>query len=170
MFVDGHPTPLGALGRGLVAGLAGTAAMTAYQMAAQRARAALAGDGGGERKPMRNWGDAPAPARVAQRVLKGVFKVDVPLEKEPLLTHGMHWLYGTVWGGLYGLAQGTFRAPPAAHGAGFGALVWGMSYAVMTPMGIYKEPWRYPPQELALDLSYHLVYGLAVAEAYEVVE
>ena len=167
---DEHPTPLGALGRGLVAGLAGTAAMTAYQMAVDRTRSAMSDSSGADEKPMRNWGDAPAPARVAPRVLKGVFKVDVPLEKAPLLEHGMHWVYGTAWGGVYGLMQGTFRAPAAAHGLGFGALVWGAAYALMTPMGIYKEPWKYPPQELGIDLSYHLVYGLAVAEAYDAVD
>jgi hypothetical protein len=34
------------------------------------------------------------------------------------------------------------------------------------PLGIYKPPWKYPPQELGLDLSYHLVYGAGVAAAY----
>ena len=27
-------------------------------------------------------------------------------------------------------------------------------------------PWRYPARELALDLGYHLAYGLAVAGAF----
>jgi hypothetical protein len=34
------------------------------------------------------------------------------------------------------------------------------------PLGIYKKPWEYPASELALDLSYHAVYGVAVATAY----
>ena len=41
-----------------------------------------------------------------------------------------------------------------------------MSYAQLVPMGIYEPPWRYPVRELATDLSYHLVYGSAVAEAF----
>jgi hypothetical protein len=157
-----RPSPLGALAKGLLAGAIGTGAMTAYQTTVQKARS-----GGEQRKPPRNWGDAPAPARLAQRVLSGVFKQDVPLERMDALTNGMHWLYGTAWGGLYGLVQGTVRAPAAAHGLGFGTFVWGMSYAMLVPAGLYKKPWQYPPAELAVDASYHLVYGLAVAEAYE---
>jgi hypothetical protein len=44
--------------------------------------------------------------------------------------------------------------------------VWTAAYAELVPLGISKKPWEYPPQELALDLSYHLAYGLAVAGAY----
>ena len=34
-------------------------------------------------------------------------------------------------------------------------------------MGLYDPPWKTPPAELALDLSYHLVYGaVVVASAY----
>jgi hypothetical protein len=159
---DARPSPLGALGKGLLAGAIGTGVMTAYQVAVQKARG-----GDGESTEPRNWGDAPAPARLAQRVLNGVFKQDVPLERMDALNNGMHWLYGTAWGGLYGLVQGTVRAPAAVHGAGFGTFVWAMSYAILVPARIYKKPWEYPPAELAVDASYHLVYGLAVAEAYE---
>jgi hypothetical protein len=31
---------------------------------------------------------------------------------------------------------------------------------------VYQPPWKYPAKELAVDLSYHVVYGLAVAAAY----
>ena len=36
-------------------------------------------------------------------------------------------------------------------------------------MGIYKPPWKYSPATIALDLSYHLVYGVATAAAYEAI-
>ena len=32
-----------------------------------------------------------------------------------------------------------------------------MSYV---QLGLYEPPWKYPPTQLALDLSYHLVYGV----------
>jgi hypothetical protein len=48
----------------------------------------------------------------------------------------------------------------------FGSAVWASSYAELVPMGIYELPWKYKPQELALDLSYHLAYGLATAVAF----
>jgi hypothetical protein len=34
----------------------------------------------------------------------------------------------------------------------------------------HGEPiWRYPPKTLAVHLSYHLVYGLSLAGAYEAI-
>jgi len=44
-----------------------------------------------------------------------------------------------------------------------------MSYVQLVPMGLYDPPWKTPPQELALDLSYHLAYGVGVAGAYRLV-
>lgn len=153
-------TRLDALARGLLAGVAGTAAMTAYQEL-------LAGDGSDEEK---SWEDAPAPAQVARRILKGVFGQDVSAERIPLLTNAMHWAYGIAWGGAYGLVQGTVRANPVLSGLVFGAGVWGMSYVQLVPMGLYEPPWEYPPRTLAKDLSYHLVYGLGVGAAFELVD
>jgi hypothetical protein len=86
------------LARGIAAGIAGTAAMTGYQLAVAKAR----GKPLGTPAPHR-WADAPAPAQVAKKV------------------------------------------------------------AELVPLGIYEDPWKTPPAEFALDLSYHVVYGLAVA-------
>jgi hypothetical protein len=44
------------------------------------------------------------------------------------------------------------------------------SYAVLPAMEIYDKPWEYPPRSLALDGGYHLVYGLAVAGAYRLLD
>ena len=156
-------TPLGALARGLAAGLAGTAAMTAYQLAVQRRR----GESG--KKP-RRWADAPVPAQLGKRISEGVFEHRVTLKDEPKLTNLVHFSFGTAWGGVYGLVQGSFHAPELVHGPGFGTAVWGASYAVLPQTGLAEPPWRYPVKELALDLSSHLVYGVAVAGAYRALE
>ncbi len=36
--------------------------------------------------------------------------------------------------------------------------------------GLYEPPWKYPPKEFALDLSYHLVYGVGLGAAYAALE
>jgi uncharacterized membrane protein YagU involved in acid resistance len=141
--------------------------MTAYQSLVQSS------EGGGGEQPeseAERWQQAPAPAGVAKRILEGVFHADVPAERIPLLTNAMHWLYGTALGAVYGLVQGTIRANPLAHGLVFGGGVWALSYAQLVPMGIYEPPWRHPAKSLAVDLSYHLVYGVGVAGAYEALE
>jgi hypothetical protein len=155
-------TPLGALSRGLLAGGVGTAAMTA----AQRIGSRLQSSGGGDEGP--SWENAPAPAKVAKRILEGVFDRTVPAARIDVLTHVTHWLYGVAWGGVYGLVQETTLGRPTRTGLLFGAGVWGASYVALVPMGIYEPPWRYPAATVAFDATYHLVYGEAVAAAYAV--
>ncbi len=156
-------TPLGALARGLVAGFVGTVAMTGYQLTVAKLRGQL------NKKP-RRWADAPVPAQLAKRVSEGVFEHKVKLAHEKKLTNLVHFSYGTSWGAVYGLAQATLHAPTLAHGLGFGTAVWGTAYAVLPPTGLYEPPWKYPVKELAVDLSHHLVYGVAVAGAYRALE
>jgi hypothetical protein len=148
--------------RAVAAGVAGTAAMTAYQLAVAR----LQGKPGGTPVPQR-WADAPAPAQVAKKAAEALGQGRrVTLKDVPTVTNAMHWLYGVSWGALYGAAASTARPGPVAGGLAFGAGVWGASYAELVPLGVYEPPWKYPPRELALDLSYHLVYGVAVAATF----
>ncbi len=154
-------SPLGALARGVAAGVVATAAMTGYQELVARLRGQ---DSGGQPE---TWEEAPAPAQVGKRIVSGVFDKQVTLDRVDALTKAMHWTYGVTWGGVYGLVQGTIAARALPAGLGLGASVWGMSYAQLVPMGVYEPPWRYPAKELAIDLSYHLVYGVAAAAAYE---
>jgi hypothetical protein len=37
-------------------------------------------------------------------------------------------------------------------------------------MGLYEPPWEYPAKTLARELSYHVVYGVGTAVAYDVVD
>lgn len=173
-MADQELTPLGALARGILAGLAGTAAMTAHQELVGRLRSRSSSasgsgsdDSGDERDP---WENAPAPALVARRLLEGVFRRDVSAERIGLLTNAAHWLYGTSWGGAYGLVAASAPGRPLAIGPLFGAGVWAMSYAQLVPMGLYEPPWTCPPKALANDLGYHLTYGLVTALAYEALD
>lgn len=38
------------------------------------------------------------------------------------------------------------------------------------PMGLYEPPWAYPAKTVAKDLSYHLVYGVGVAAAFDTLD
>lgn len=148
--------------RGIAAGAAGTAVMTAYQLAVAKAQG----------KPLstpvpHRWADAPAPAQVAKKAAEAVGQGRrLTREEVPLLTNAMHWLYGVSWGAFYGLAAGRTQPDPVAGGLAFGTGVWGAAYAELVPLGVYQPPWKVPARELALDLSYHVVYGMAVALAF----
>ncbi len=148
-------TPLAAVGKGILAGMAGTALMTGYQLAVAK---------------LRESESSSAPAEVGKRIIEGVFKRDVPEDRMEALNNAMHVAYGTSWGPVYGIARSSLRRRASTHGAVFGALVWGASLVQLPAMGIAPPIWKTPPVEAALDLSYHLVYGLGVATAYSVLD
>lgn len=160
-------TPLGAVGRGALAGAAGTGVMTAWQGLAARAQGSGGDDSVLAQTDAERWEQAPAPAKVARKALRGMFDADIGADRIDLLTTVMHWGYGTAWGALYGVVAGSLRRPrPLRSGLLFGTAVWGASYAQLVPMGIYQPPWTYPPAELALDWSYHGAYGAGVGLAH----
>jgi hypothetical protein len=144
--------------RGAAAGVAGTAVMTGYQYLVQGS------DGQANGKP-HVWKDAPAPAQVGKRVL-ALFDKKVTLDDVPWLTSVFHWGYGIGWGAIYGAAVGDQRAGTLQRSLLFGTTVWAASYAELVPMGIYEPPWKYSPQVLGTDLSYHLVYGISTGIAF----
>jgi hypothetical protein len=115
--------------------------------------------------------DAPASAQAAKKAADAVGEGQrLTKDDVPLLTNTMHWTYGTTLGVLYALAARLLRPRPLVGGLGFGVGVWSAAYVQLVPLGIYEPPRRYPPDELALDLSYHLVYGAAVGGAFAVVD
>lgn len=148
-------TPLGAVAKGLVAGAIGTGVMTAYQLAVAKAMGSEGSD---------------VPGELGKRVIEGVFQRPVAEEEKQKLTNPVHALYGTSWGAVYGLVQGTLRPGSGKHGVGFGTAVWGASLVQLPAMGLAPPVWEMPPQTVALDLSYHLVYGLGVATAYAAID
>lgn len=145
-------TPLGAIGRGLLAGAAGTAAMTACQLAVMKVQ-------GGE--------SSTVPGQVAQRVGEGVFMRKLPDEKLGMLTQVVHWTYGTGWGAVYGAAQSSLHLPAPVHGVLFGVVNWTAGSVVGLPAMQFAPPvWERPAKGNAMEIGYHLVYGVATALTY----
>jgi hypothetical protein len=164
--VNDDVTPLGAIGRGLAAGFVGTAAMTGWQLLAARLHSSGGEPGDSSPEPKDPWEKASAPAKLARLVIEGVFQKEVPASRIGFLTEAMHWGYGTSVGAAYGVLAGTAGRSTLRGGLTFGVGVWASSYAQLVPLGLYEPPWRYPVPVIALDLSYHLVYGTGVATTY----
>ena len=143
--------PLGAVAKGLVAGAAGTGVMTAYQLAVAKAM---------------DSGSSYTPAEVGKCVIEGVLGREVPEERMEALNNVVHALYGTSWGPVYGIVQSSLRLPRLRHGVAFAALVWAASLVELPVLRLAPPVWEMPPETVALDFSYHLAYGLAVAAAY----
>ncbi len=148
-------TPLGAVGKGLLAGAIGTGVMTAYQLGAAKAMGS---------------GSSNVPGEVGKRVIEGLFQRPVSDEEKEKLTNPVHAIYGISWGVLYGLVHASLRPGSKRHGLAFGTAVWGASLVELPAMGLAPPVWEMPPTSIALDLSYHLVYGAGVAAGYAAID
>ncbi|WP_069811265.1 hypothetical protein [Streptomyces sp. TP-A0874] len=134
------------VGRGLFAGLAGTAAMTVSSTVEAR---------------LNKRGASSAPADAAATVA-GV----EPTESGRTRFNSMaHWGYGTGWGIARGLLSLTGMSAPAATAAHLGA-VWGAEQAVLPALGVGAPVWKYGASATGTDALHHTVYAVATGLAY----
>jgi hypothetical protein len=136
-----------ALGKGLVAGLAGTAAMTVSSTLESWVRDRQSSD---------------TPARAASRVL-GVAPVDAQGERR--FNQLVHWGYGAGWGTVHGLLAAVGLAP-GARTAAHAAAVWAGEQVVLPATGVAEPATQWPPAEVAIDVWHHVIYATATGLAY----
>ncbi len=139
------------VGKGLAAGLVGTAAMTVSSTLEMK---------------LRDRGASNAPAQAAAEVL-GIdeFASD---EAEERFGQLVHWGYGTGWGAARGVL-GTFLPPLAADLAHFGA-VWGGEHVMLPTLDVAPPATEWGAQEVAIDAWHHLVYVGATGIAYRLLD
>jgi hypothetical protein len=153
--------------RGMVAGAVGTIAMdTVWYGRYLRS--------GGTRPPLDwefsagidGWDKVSAPGRMGRLIVESVTGRELPGERAALTQNVMHWAYGILWGGVFGLLAGSSGRPGAVQGVVLGSLVWGSSYVTLPLAGIYKPIWEYDSGTLGQDLTAHLAYGTGTAAAF----
>ena len=139
----------GALGRGMVAGAVGTAAMTVserLEMAVTgRPGSQTPGKVGAHLTPRK---DPDSPSDVAQ------------------LNSAVHWVHGITMGGLRGVLDLAGTRGSQASLAHF-ALLWGGDAALYTALGVAEPPWRWSGDELATDMLHKGVYAAVTGVAYD---
>lgn len=136
-----------AIGKGLIAGVAGTAAMTASSTLEAKAR---------QRDP------STAPADAAAKVL-GVKPVGA--KEETRFSTLVHWSFGTGWGVPRGLLAAVGLPAPLATAAHF-ALVWGNETVMLPALEVAPPITEWEPKEIAIDVFHHSVYAIATGLAY----
>lgn len=114
---------------------------------------------------------APGPEGLAEqfahKVASGVFGRDITAQSR-VAGMGVHVVYGSFWGALYGIAQASRPQPISRIGALYGLGVWAVGPAWLVPsMRLMGYPWQEPPLRTAMLVAGHVVYGLAVASAFE---
>jgi hypothetical protein len=162
-------TPLAALGNGVLAGIAGTAAMDLLWYRRYKR------DGGEDSffdwefsAGTESYEQAGAPAQVGKNVVEGFLQTELDPSTARSMNNATHWATGIGWGTLHALVAASRRPEKdrARYGLATGAGAWGASYAMLAPAKLYKPMWEYPPSVLGKDLSAHLVYGLATGAAF----
>ncbi|CAA9289790.1 MAG: hypothetical protein AVDCRST_MAG56-4472 [uncultured Cytophagales bacterium] len=159
-----------AIGRGVLAGLAGTAAITLSQLIEMQFT---------KRKP------SQAPVKVAGQALgvapsnkqeteelsgepvaPGKTNEQVKEEHAQRFAQFMHWQYGTGWGVARGVLSTLGITGWPATALHFGA-VWGTAL-VMLPSANASEPiTQWSPKQIAMDVLHHSVYAVAAGLLYD---
>ncbi len=172
-------TPIGAAGRGIAGGLAGTLFLTIVSRVVPVLRAQRVAIARGQ------WDDSPEPTlaqaltraqspgpeglaeQFAFKVAAGIFGQDIGPQAR-LAGRTVHLAYGSAWGMLYGLRQATYRRPPAAFGATYGLVVWLVGPAILVPaMRLMGRPVEEPAARSAALIAAHVAYSLAMSAAFE---
>ena len=140
-----------ALGKGIIAGLAGTAAITVSQMVEMK----LTG-----RKP------SSAPARAVGKVLH--LRITNNEYKEKFVQE-IHWTYGMLWGlarTVLDLAGVKGMPATAIHYAA----VWGTEMVMLPSIDVAPPVMEWGGKEIAKDGLNHLVYALAAGLVYDAID
>jgi hypothetical protein len=135
----------GALGRGAVAGLVGTAAMTVSQTVEAK---------------LRHREASTTPADAAAEVLG----VEPTEETKSRFAQLVHWAYGTSWGLVRGVL-GPLPAP-VATAAHLGA-VQGTAMVMLPGLDVAPPVKEWGAAEIASEVLHHVVYAVAAGATYE---
>jgi len=141
-----------AAGKGLAAGMIGTAAMTVSSTLEAK---------------LRGRQFSTAPAKAATRAL-GIEMFD-DADAYARFSTLVHWGYGTGWGVVRGLLRTVGVSPKLATPAHFAAL-WGSALYTLPKYDVAPPITEWEGEDIAIDVFHHLVYLTATAVAYELLD
>jgi putative membrane protein len=151
---DNQPTDsteqslLKGLAAGVLAGLAATAAKTLVE----------------RMFPPRTHGEPEPPEELSNQISQQFAGHDLSPEAKAISAEAIHWGFGAVVGGAYGVIAEYYPAATAKDGASFGVALGSLMHEGALPaLGISASPEDQTARERASELSSHVVYGV-VAE------
>jgi hypothetical protein len=134
--------------RSVVAGAAGTAALSASYVVERRFR----------RTRQADYDDSLVPGGIVCSILH-LHQVTQRLEYDAGM--GLRWCYGSAFGLLHGWLRGRVEEPGAS--LEFGGVLLAMTFTMFPVLGHTPPPWRWPRGYVASELLTHAVYVVAVA-------
>ncbi len=143
-----QPSLTAMIGRGILAGLAGTVVMTVFQKLVEM--------------PLTGREDSYAPAEFAEKVLPIRPSTGAARKR---LNYGTHLALGTLWGAAYGVAAHNGLRGQQGVGASFAAVYTG-DVAINAGLGLY-EPMKWSGQDWAIDILDKLVQAEATGAIFD---
>ena len=137
-----------AIGKGMVAGLIGTAAMTV----SERVEMAVTG-----REP------SDVPGQVGAKLSGRQPATDAEMQH---LSTQVHWAHGILGGALRGVLDRAGVSGLAASVAHFASL-WGGDAGLYAALRIAPPPWEWDQDELAADVLHKGVYAAVTGAVYD---
>ncbi len=145
---DPQPSAAHFLGRGILAGLAGTVVMTAFQRLVEM--------------PLSHREDSYAPADFAQRVLPVAPKTARGRHR---LNESTHLALGALWGSAYGVAARRGLRGQKAVNVVFG-VVYSGDLLLNTALGLYR-PQDWTARDWTIDVVDKYVQAQAVGAVFD---
>lgn len=139
-----------AIGKGLIAGLAGTVAMTL----SQKIEMNITG-----RKPSTSPADA----------VKKVLHIKAEKANKETFSNEVHYAYGSSWGvvrGLLSLAGITGFAATSLHMAA----LWGTAITIEPKLEIAPPVTQWKPKDIGIDILHHLVYAVVAGIVFDAMD
>lgn len=141
----------GAVGKGVFAGVVGTAAMTLSSTLEAKAR---------------GRGASHTPAEALCKLL-GVETLEERYKTR--ITNVVHWGYGIGLGGLRGVIAATGRSGPVAA-ATFLGTVWISEQILLPALDLSPPITQWGAREIASDTGHHAVYAVGTSLAYDLLD
>lgn len=139
-----------AIGKGFIAGLAGTIAITISQMIEMRITKRKASN---------------APARAVEKALH----IEATPGNNEEFSNEVHWVYGTSWGvmrGLLSIAGITGFAATSLHLAA----IWGTAATIQPKLDIAPPLSEWEPKDIAIDILHHAVYAIVAGLVFDAID
>jgi hypothetical protein len=136
--------------RSVVAGMAGTAAMTLAYATERRLRPRHHGQ--------LDYDDSLVPGQIVASIMH---LPHVTAKEDEELGLALRWGYGSAFGLWHGVLRRSLGEPRASRA--FGATLMTATFTLFPLLGRTPPPWRWPADVLATSVGTHVVYVSAVA-------
>ena len=159
------------LAAGLAGGLAASWVMERFQASAGRIREkwqdeaqdALSGGPGRPPAPPPQSEEEPATVKMATAVAEKVFHRQLEEREKAPAAEAVHYFYGALAGGIYGMAAEHSATVRYASGTLFAAVLWLVGDEIAVPaLHLAKGPAEYSVGTHLFALASHVVYGTAL--------